>query len=124
MPPFSPALGIEDRLITFAASLLVGGAAIHIGATAIGVADGRGYAHAVLTALVGALAWALLEPIPLLGGLLALVAWVAVVKWRYRGGWLRAAVVGIVAWAAAVVALAALDLLGLGSVSALGVPGA
>jgi len=89
------------------------------------VADARDYGHAVLTALLGALVWALLEPIPLLGGLLAIVAWVAVVKWRYRLGWIgsicdryrRLA-------AAAVVVPAALELVGIGSVSALGVPGA
>ncbi|MFB6280687.1 MAG: hypothetical protein ABEH40_01545 [Haloferacaceae archaeon] len=124
MPPIVPPLGVEERLVTFAASLLVGGGAIHAGAVAVGVADGRGYAHATLTALVGAVVWALLAGIPLLGGLLALVAWVGVVKWRYAGGWLRSAVVGIVAWAAAVIVLAALELVGIGAVSALGVPGA
>lgn len=123
VPPFAPPLGLEDRLVTFAASLLVGAAAIHAAAAAIAVADGRGYANAVLTALAGALVWALLDPIPLLGGLLALVAWVGVIRWRYSGGWLRSAVVGVAAWAAAVVALAALELLGVGGVSALGVPG-
>jgi hypothetical protein len=29
------------------------------------------------------------------GGLLAIVAWVAVVRWRYSGGWLRAGATGI-----------------------------
>jgi len=67
------------------------------------VADARDYGHAVLTALLGALVWALLEPIPLLGGLLAIVAWVAVVKWRYRLGWIGSIAIGIAAWAAAVV---------------------
>jgi hypothetical protein len=121
MPPLSP-LGVEDRLLTFAVSLLVGGVAIHAGALV--VSDARGYGHAVLTALVGAVVWTLLEPVPLVGGLLATVAWVGVVKWRYRGGWLRAVGVGVAAWAVAVVVLAALDLLGIGSMSALGVPGA
>jgi hypothetical protein len=120
MPPLPP-LGVEDRLLTFAVGLLVGGVAIHAGALA--VPDARGYGHAVLTALVGAVVWALLEPVPLIGGLLATVAWVGVVKWRYRGGWLRSIGVGIAAWVVAVVVLAALDLLGVGAVSALGVPG-
>lgn len=124
VPPFPPALGLEGRLVTFAASLLVGAAAIHVGATAVGVAGARGYGHAVLTALFGALVWGLLDGIPLLGGLLALVAWVGVVRWRYSGGWLRSAVVGVAAWIAAVVVLAALELFGIGAVSALGVPGA
>jgi len=121
MPPIAVP-GVEDRLVTFVASALTGGVAIHAGALI--ASDGRGYAHAVLTALVGAVVWALLEPVPVIGGLLALVAWIAVIRWRYRGGWLRAVVTGTAAWAAAVVVLAALDLFGVGSMSALGVPGA
>ncbi|MBZ6495288.1 hypothetical protein [Natrinema longum] len=122
MLPLAGPIGLEDRLLTFAVSLLVGGGALHAG-THI-VSDARTYGHAVLTALLGAVVWALLEPIPLLGGLLAIVAWIGVVKWRYRLGWLRSVGVGVAAWAAAVVVLAALELLGIGSVSALGVPGA
>jgi|GEM_PF-4737395 len=68
-----------------------------------------------MTALLGALVWALLEPVPVISGLLAIVAWGAVVRWRYAGGWLRAGVTGIAAWAAAVAALAALDLFGVGA---------
>lgn len=114
-------IGIADRLLTVVASLLVGGVALHA-ATHV-VAEGRRFAHAALTALLGALAWALLEPIPLVGALLAAVAWVAVVRWRYRLGWLRSAAVGVAAWAAAVVVLAALETVGVGPVTALGVPG-
>ncbi|WP_227014977.1 hypothetical protein [Natronorubrum aibiense] len=40
-------------------SLLVGGVALHAGIYA--VSSARDYAHAVLTALLGALVWALLE---------------------------------------------------------------
>ncbi|QLG49591.1 hypothetical protein [Natrinema halophilum] len=124
MPPFAqPApIGLEDRVLSFAVSLLVGGGALYAGTHV--VSETGEYAHAVLTALFGALAWTVLAAIPLLGWLLATVAWVGVVKWRFRLGWLRAAAVGIVAWAAAVVVLAALELIGVGSVSALGVPGA
>jgi len=112
VPPTTvPAL--DDRLLTFVVSVLLGGVAIHVGALV--ASDARGYPHAV---------WALLEPVPLIGGLLALVAWVAVVRWQYPGGWLRAGATGVAAWAAAVVVLAALDLFGVGGVSALGVPGA
>jgi hypothetical protein len=74
-------------------SVLLGGVAIHVGALV--ASDAQGYAHAVLTALVGAVVWALLEPVPLIGGLLALVAWVGVVRWRYPGGWLRAGATGV-----------------------------
>lgn len=82
------------------------------------------FEHAVLTALLGAVAWALLAWVPVVGSPLALVGWVGVIRWRYPGGWIRAAVTGAAAWAVAVVVLAALELVGVGSVSALGVPGA
>ncbi|WP_049901599.1 hypothetical protein [Natrinema sp. J7-1] len=123
MPPVTPpaSLGLA-RMLTVAVSLLVGGVALH--ASTHVLADARGYTHAVVTALLGALAWALLEPIPLIGGAGAIITWVAIVKRRYRLRWLRAAGVGVATWAAAVVVLAALELLGIGSVSALGVPGA
>jgi len=114
--------GLDDRLVVFAASLLVGGVAIHAAATQFGAAGE--YGDAVLTALLGAIVWSLLDGVPLVGGLLALVAWVAVIKWRYPVGWLRASLVGLGAWAVATVVLAGLAILGVGSLDALGVPGA
>lgn len=130
VPPGGPdALLSEslDGLVVFAVSLLIGGGAIYASARYAVYRGAPGtltFEHAILTALLGAVVWALLEWVPLLGPLLALVGWVAVIKWRYPGGWARAAVTGAAAWAAAVVALAVLELLGIGSVSALGVPGA
>ncbi|MFB6137689.1 MAG: hypothetical protein ABEJ42_05030 [Halobacteriaceae archaeon] len=103
-------------------SLLVGGLAIHLGATI--VASASTYPDAVLTALVGAVVWALLDPVPVLGTVLAPVAYVVVLKWRYPVGWLRAVLLGVAAWAAAVLVMAALALVGVGSLEALGVPGA
>lgn len=67
--------------------------------------------------------WALLSPIPLLGPLVALVGWVAILKWRYPVGWLRAGGVGLAAWATAVVVVTALELLGIHTAGAVGVPG-
>jgi hypothetical protein len=64
-------------------------------AGALIASDAESYAYAVLTALLGALVWALLEPVPVIGGLLALVAWIAVVRWRYTGSWLRAVATGV-----------------------------
>ncbi|WP_049924501.1 hypothetical protein [Halopiger djelfimassiliensis] len=137
-----PAVGVDTGSVTVVVSLLLGGAALHAGVQVAtdGHADTAVYASAVLTALLGALAWAVLEPIPIVGGALALLAWVAVVKRRYRLGWLRAVAVAVVkrryrlgwlravavavaAWAAAVVARAALEVLGIEAVTALGVPG-
>ncbi|QCC47188.1 hypothetical protein [Halobellus limi] len=115
-----------DGVVVFAVGLLVGGGAIHVAARHVvfrGEPGGLTFEHAVLTALLGAVAWALLSWIPLFGALFGLVGWIGVIKWRYPGGWAKAAVTGAAAWAAAVVALAALELIGLGSVSALGVPG-
>lgn len=114
--------GIGERLLSVLLGLLVGGLALFAGSKFL--AEPRGYDHAVLTAIIGAVAWALLAPIPLLGPVIALVAWVGILKWRYPVGWLRAAGVGAAAWAAAVVVIAALELVGVDAVSAIGVPGA
>lgn len=111
-----------ERLLGFALGVLVGGLALFVGSRFLG--GGKSYEHAVVTALIGALAWALLSPIPLLGPVIALVGWIAVLKWRYPVGWLRAAGVGVAAWAAAVVIVAALGLLGINAIGAVGVPGA
>ena len=115
-----------DGVVVFAVSLLIGAAAIHVASSYAVHRDQPGrlnFEHALLTALLGAVVWALLEWVPLVGALLALVGWIAVIRWRYPGGWVEAAVTGAAAWAAAVVVLAALELVGIGAVSALGVPG-
>lgn len=114
--------GTAERLLGLLLGLLVGGLALFAGGRF--VAAERGYDHAVLTAVLGALAWALLSPIPLVGPAVALVAWVAVLKWRYPVGWPRAAAVGVAAWVVAVVVVAALGLLGIPVTGAVGVPGA
>lgn len=115
-------LSLVGSIVAFVVALLVGGLAIFVGAkVVVGVED---YGHAVVTALVGALAWALTAWIPLVGPLLALVAWVWVIGRRYPGGWVTAALIGVVAWLAAVGILFVVDgVLGLG-VGAFGVPGA
>lgn len=124
MPPdaIHPAVAPSiDHPVALIGSLLVGGLAFAVAAKYV-TGDGD-YANAVLTAALGALAWALLAPIPWLGLPLALVAWVAVINWRYPGGWFRAAGIGVGAWAAAVLVLAALSLVGVHAFDAFGVPG-
>ncbi|THE65084.1 hypothetical protein D8Y22_07615 [Salinadaptatus halalkaliphilus] len=112
---------IVGSLVAFVVALLVGGLAIYVSATV--VADVDDYSHAVFTAIFGAIAWALTAWIPLAGPLLALVAWVWVINWRYPGGWTTAAAIGVVAWLVALVVLFVLEsLLGLG-VGAFGIPG-
>ena len=109
-------------LVAFVVALLVGGLAIYFGAAL--VVDVDDYGYAVVTALAGAIAWALTSWIPLFGPLVALIAWVWVVNWRYPGGWGAAALIGLVAWFTALVILFVLNaVLGLG-VGAFGVPGA
>lgn len=114
-------VSIGDQMVAFAISLLLGGLAIYVAARY--VHDTSDFGNAVLTALVGAIVWGLLSWLPIVGTLLALVAWIAVINWRYPGGWVKAAIVGVAAWAVAVVVLAALALAGVGSFGAIGVPG-
>ena len=112
---------VLGAIVSFVVALLVGGLGIYVSGRI--VADVDDYSHAVVTALFGALAWAIGSLIPLVGSLVALVAWVWVIKWRYPGGWKDAAVMGLVAWAAALVVIAVLNgVLGL-DISAFGVPG-
>lgn len=112
---------LVGSLVAFVVALLVGGLAIYVSASV--VADADDYGHAVVTALLGAIGWALFSWIPLVGTIIALVVWVAVINWRYPGGWKNAAIIGIVAWLAALVILAIVNtVFGLG-IGAFGVPG-
>lgn len=115
------AIPFVGSIVAFVVALLVGGLAIYISASI--VADVQDYSHAVVTALLGAIAWALTSWIPLVGPLIALLAWVWVINWRYRGGWVDAAIIGVVAWLSALVIIFVLNsVLDLG-VGAFGVPG-
>lgn len=114
-------MSVVGSIVAFVVALLVGGLAIYISASLI--ADVQDYGHAVVTALVGAIGWALFSWVPLIGTLLALIVWVAVVNWRYPGGWGQAALIGIIAWLSALVILFVLNsVLGLG-IGAFGIPG-
>lgn len=113
--------GLVGSVITFVVALLIGGLAIYVSARVI--ADVDDYGHAVVTALIGAVAWALTSWIPLIGPIIALIVWIAVINWRYPGGWIEAVLVGLVAWVSALVILFVLNaVLGLG-IGAFGVPG-
>ena len=109
-------------LVAFVIALLIGGLAIYISARLVVNVDD--YSYAVITALIGAIAWALTAWIPLIGPLIALVVWIAVINWRYPGGWGKSAVIGVVAWLSALLILWFVNtILGLG-IGAFGVPGA
>ena len=108
-------------IVAFVIALLVGGLAIYISASII--ADVKDYSHAVVTAFVGAIGWALFAWIPLIGTILALIVWVGVINWRYPGGWKQAALLGVIAWLSALVILFVVNsVFGLG-IGAFGVPG-
>ncbi len=113
---------VLGAVLSFVVALLVGGLGIYAGARVVTGEDDYGYA--VVTAFVGAVAWALTSWVPIIGPLIALVVWIGVINWRYEGGWVDAAIIGFVAWLAATVVLVVLNgLLGLG-LGAFGVPGA
>lgn len=113
-------LGIGS-VVAFVVALLVGGLAIYLGASAI--VNVEDYSYAVVTALVGAIAWALTSWIPGIGLFVALLAWIWVINWRYPGGWVDAGLIGFVAWIAALVILIVLNsVLRLG-IGAFGIPG-
>lgn len=108
-------------VVSFVVALLIGGLGIYVGASLVTGEEDFGYA--VVTALVGAIAWALTSWIPLVGPLIALIVWVWVIHWRYKGGWVAAAMIGLVAWLAATVVLVVLNgVLSLG-LGAFGIPG-
>jgi len=120
--------GLDTTLLVFAISLLIGGFAISIGAKL--AFKSRDYSHAVLTALLGAVAWGLVDAAfgrlgvqGALASLVGLVVWIWVVRWRYDVGWIRASVIGLGAWLAAVVTLSLLAVFGIDALDAYGVPG-
>ncbi|QLK24370.1 hypothetical protein HYG81_09540 [Natrinema zhouii] len=115
-------VAVIGSLVAFVVALLVGGLAIFVSARFI--VDVEDYSYAIVTAILGAIAWALTSWIPLLGPILALIAWVWVINWRYPGGWGTAATIGFIAWIAALAMLFVLNVVFRLGVGAFGVPGA
>ena len=110
--------GFTGLIIAFVASLLVSAFGIYVGGRVI--TDASSYVYAFVTALIGAVVWAvvalLVGSIPLLGVLapiLALIALIWVINWRYPGGWLAAIGIAIVGWLAILAVRFVLGLLGL-----------
>ncbi|MFC6890374.1 hypothetical protein [Halorubrum trueperi] len=115
-------MSLVGSLVTFVVGLLVGGLAIYVAAAV--VTDTRSYGRAVFTALFGAIVWGLaaffLSWIPLVGEFAPLVVWIWLIRRRYDTSWPQAGIVGFIAWAAAVLALAVLPFAGV--TDAVGVP--
>nr|WP_279529528.1 hypothetical protein [Halospeciosus flavus] len=117
--------GIIDSIVVFVVSLLVGGLGIYVGGRFVAGVDD--YSHAVFTAAIGALVWAisafLFGWIPLLGPILVFLAYLWVVERRYPGGWVNAALIALVAWLTVIVVVWVLGALGVPYLDAVGVPG-
>ena len=109
----------------FIVSLLVGGFGIYVGARII--AGDRSYEHAVVTALIGAIVWAvaafLFGWVPFLGPILVFLVYLGVINWQYPGGWGAALGIALIAWLTSLVALYVLSFFGI-TIDALGVAGA
>jgi len=118
-------MALVESIIGFVVSLLIGAAGIYLGASIL--TDVEDYTYAIVTALIASLVWfivaAFLGWVPLLGALLALLAYIAVINYRYPGGWVEAIGIALIAWIATVVILYVLALLGITSFSAIGIPG-
>jgi hypothetical protein len=115
------AIPFVGSLVAFAVALLVGGLAIYLSARF--VANVTDYGHAVVTAFLGAVGWAVTSWIPLVGPLIALVVWVGVINWRYPGGWVNAAIIGVGAWLAALLIMLVVNSVFSLGIGAFGVPG-
>lgn len=118
-------MALGESLVVLVVSLLVGGLGIYIGARVM--TDQNDYSYAFITALIGAVIWVVvaffLGWIPLLGPLLALLAYITVINLRYPGGWVNAIAISAIAWIASLVILYILAIVGLTSFQAIGVPG-
>ena len=119
-------MALIDSIVVFVISLLVGALGIYVGARVL--TDENDYSYAIITALIGSLVWVVVAAfvgwIPFLGPLLALVAYIAVINYRYPGGWISAIGIALIAWIASLIVLYVLALVGVAGFDALGVPGA
>jgi len=116
---------LMDSLILFFVGLFIGAIGIYFGGRVIA---GEGdYLYAVGTAFIGSLVWFLVSflfgGLPFIGSFLALISWIWILKIRYSGGWLNAALIGLIAWITVIAVLSILAYLGIGSFRAIGVPG-
>ena len=116
---------IGPTLFGFVASLIVVSIATYA-STAV-LTDASSYGHSLVTALLTSIVWFGVTyftggTFVVAGPILAIIAYVAVVNWRYPGGWGRAGTITVVAWIATFVILYVLAVLGFSSFGAPGVP--
>ena len=113
-----------SSIIGFVVALLVGAFGIYVGGRVITDADS--YVYAIVTALIGSAIWFVVSFfigfIPLIGPILALIAYLWVINRRYPGGWISAAGIAIIAWIAVFAVVLLLSVVGLVAPEAVGVP--
>jgi hypothetical protein len=118
-------MALIDSVVVFVVSLLIGALGIYVGARVI--TDVDDYTYALVSALIASIVWVVVAVfvgwIPFIGPLLALIAYLAVIKYRYPGGWLKAIAIALVAWLASLLVLYVLSVAGLTAFDAVGVPG-
>lgn len=116
---------VVASLTVFVISLLIGALGIYVGASV--VVDTEDYTYAIVTALIGAIVWAVVGFfvgwVPLLGPILVFIAYLAVINSRYPGGWTDALLITLIAWVAVLVVLYILAFLDITTFEAAGVPG-
>lgn len=116
---------LGPTLFGFVASLIVVSIATYA-STAV-LTDSSSYVHSLVTAMLTSAVWFGVTyftggTFVIAGPLLAIVAYVAIVNWRYPGGWARAGAITVLTWIATFAILYALAAIGLSSFQALGVP--
>lgn len=118
------AIDLTPGVVGFAIELALGAVAIYVGAAVAFYDESASPSidRAVTTALIGAVLWSILVQVPLVGTLLGLAGWVLVIGLRYPGEWPQTVVIGLLAWLAGALVLAALSALGVDGFSPLGVP--
>ncbi|MFW5937920.1 MAG: hypothetical protein ACOCSN_03170 [Halanaeroarchaeum sp.] len=121
MAPPTVGPGVFESLAALLGSLLVGGLGILAGVQLVS-GDGS-LVRTTITAALGALVWAFLDGIPLIGPLVALIAWIGVLHVRHDTGWTGAAAAGFVAWIVAGVLAFVTSAIGLPVTEVVGVPG-
>lgn len=116
---------VLESAIVFVVGLLIGALGIYVGARVI--ADVEDYTYAIVTALIGAIIWAIVGFffgwIPFLGPLIVLIAYIAIIHYRYPGGWGEAIGIALVAWLFLLIVLWVLSAVGITTPDAVGVPG-
>ncbi|MFC4989501.1 MULTISPECIES: hypothetical protein [Saliphagus] len=116
---------VVASIIVFVVSLLIGALGIYVGARVVtGVED---YTYAIVTALLGAIVWAVVGFffgwVPLLGPILVFIAYLAIINSRYPGGWIDALLITLGAWLTVFVVMYVLAVLEIVTFEAVGVPG-